>query len=168
MYQLNDFIEEIGTYNLAKIQSDILGRVYEELIPDVERHRLGQYYTPPPIVELIVEMCVKSPTDKVLDPGCGSGGFLVKAYHKLKDLKKKENPFREDAELHKELLNQVYGIDINPFPAQLSSINLSNDAKTSLLGISDFTEILLKKDCANLSPSSEFFLSLVRFIHFFS
>jgi len=122
---LNDFIEELGTYNLAKIQSDVLGRVYEELIPDVERHRLGQYYTPPPIVELIVEMCVKSPNDTVLDPGCGSGGFLVKAYHKLKDLKKKENPFRGDAELHRELLNQVCGIDINPFPAQLSSINLA-------------------------------------------
>jgi len=125
MQALNDFIEELGTYNLAKIQSDVLGRVYEELIPDVERHRLGQYYTPPPIVELIVEMCVKSPNDTVLDPGCGSGSFLVKAYHKLKDLKKRENPFRGDAELHKELLNQVYGIDINPFPAQLSSINLA-------------------------------------------
>jgi len=122
---LNDFIEEIGTYNLARIRSDILGRVYEDLIPEDERHRLGQYYTPPPIVDLIIELCVKSPNDVVLDPGCGSGSFLVKAYHKLRDLKKKENPFRSEAELHKEILNQIYGIDINPFPAQLSSINLA-------------------------------------------
>lgn len=122
---LNDFIEELGTYNLAKIQSDVLGRVYEELIPADERHRLGQYYTPPPIVELIVEMCIESPNDKVLDPACGSGSFLVKAYHKLKDLKIKENPFGNEAELHRELLNQLYGIDINPFPAQLSAINLA-------------------------------------------
>jgi len=125
IYALNDFIEELGTYNLAKIRSDIIGRVYEELIPDVERHRLGQYYTPPPIVELITEMCIRSPEDRVLDPGCGSGGFLVKAYHKLKDLKKRENPFAEDSKLHEEILNQLYGIDINPFPAQLSSINLA-------------------------------------------
>jgi len=125
MEVLNDFVEELGTYNLARIQSDVLGRVYEELIPEEERHRLGQYYTPPPIVELIVEMCVRSPKDVVLDPGCGSGSFLVKAYHKLKDLKLKENPFRGDPELHKELLSQIYGIDINPFPAQLSSINLA-------------------------------------------
>ena len=76
IYTLNDFIEELGTYDLSKIRSDIIGRVYEELIPDVERHRLGQYYTPPPIIELITEMCVKSPNDKVLDPGCGSGGVL--------------------------------------------------------------------------------------------
>jgi len=125
IYTLNDFIEELGTYDLSKIRSDIIGRVYEELIPDVERHRLGQYYTPPPIVELITEMCIKSPNDKVLDPACGSGSFLVKSYHKLKDLKKRENPFAEDSKLHEEILNQLYGIDINPFPAQLSSINLA-------------------------------------------
>jgi len=125
IYALNDFIEELGTYDLSKIRSDVIGRVYEELIPDVERHRLGQYYTPPPIVELITEMCIKSPNDVVLDPACGSGSFLVKAYHKLKDLKRKENPFADDNKLHEEILNQVYGIDINPFPAQLSSINLA-------------------------------------------
>ena len=125
IFALNDFIEELGTYNLAKIRSDVIGRVYEELIPDVERHRLGQYYTPPPIAELITEMCIRSPSDKVLDPACGSGSFLVKAYHKLKDLKKKENPFTDDNKLHEEILNQLYGIDINPFPAQLSSINLA-------------------------------------------
>ena len=124
-YALNEFIEELGTYNLAKIRSDVLGRVYEELIPKDERHRLGQYYTPPPIVELITEMCIKSPNDKVLDPACGSGGFLVKAYHKLKDLKRKENPFADENRLHEEILNQLYGIDINPFPAMLSSINLA-------------------------------------------
>ena len=125
IYALNDFIEELGTYDLSKIRSDVIGRVYEELIPDVERHRLGQYYTPPPIVELITEMCIKSSNDRVLDPACGSGGFLVKAYHKLNDLKRKENPFADDAKLHEEILNQLYGIDINPFPAQLSSINLA-------------------------------------------
>lgn len=125
IYTLNDFIEELGTYDLAKIRSDVIGRVYEELIPDVERHKLGQYYTPPPIIELITEMCINSPNDKILDPACGSGGFLVKAYHKLKDLKKKENPFADDDKLHEEILNQLYGIDINSFPAQLSSINLA-------------------------------------------
>jgi type I restriction-modification system DNA methylase subunit len=125
VYALNEFIEELGTYNLAKIRSDVLGRVYEELIPEDERHRLGQYYTPPPIVELITEMCIKSPNDKVLDPACGSGSFLVKAYHKLKDLRRKENPFADDNRLHEEILSQLNGIDINPFPATLSSINLA-------------------------------------------
>ena len=122
---MNDFIEELGTYNLAKIRSDVIGRVYEELIPDVERHKLGQYYTPPPIIDLITDMCINSENAKVLDPSCGSGGFLVKSYHKLRDLKKKHNPFLNDDKIHEEILNQLFGVDINPFPAQLSSINLA-------------------------------------------
>jgi type I restriction-modification system DNA methylase subunit len=146
IYTLNDFIDELGTYDLAKIRSDVIGRVYEELIPEVERHKLGQYYTPPPIIELITEMCIKSPDDKVLDPACGSGGFLVKAYHKLKDLKKKKNPFAEDDKLHEEILNQLYGVDINPFPAQLSSINLAVrnlkvTSKNINLVVSDFFKV---------------------------
>ena len=143
---LNDFIEELGTYNLASIQSDVLGRVYEELIPVDERHQLGQYYTPPPIVELITEMCVRSPNDKVLDPGCGSGGFLVKGYYELKELKKKENPLVSDATLHKQLLGQLYGIDINQFPASLSAINLAVrnlkvKSDTISIVVSDFFKI---------------------------
>ncbi len=122
---LNDFIEELDTYNLAKIQSDVIGRVYEDLIPEDERHRLGQYYTPPPIVDLIVEMTIKNPNDTVIDPGCGSGSFLVKAYNKLKELKLKKNPLRQPWELHEDILDQLWGIDINQFPAHLASINLA-------------------------------------------
>jgi len=146
MYAFNDFIEELKAYNLAKVQSDVLGRVYEELIPAGERHRLGQYYTPPPIVELIIEMCVKSPEDRILDPGCGSGSFLVKAYHKLKDLKRKENPFAVEAQLHEEVLDQIYGIDINQFPAQLAAMNMATrnlqvESKNIHLVVSDFFKV---------------------------
>jgi len=146
---LNDFIEELGTYNLASIQSDVLGRVYEELIPADERHRLGQYYTPPPVVELITAMCIESSDDKVLDPGCGSGSFLVKAYYKLKELKQRENPLAPDATLHKGLLSQLYGIDINQFPASLSAINL---AVRNLKVKSDTISILVS-DFFKVSPS---------------
>jgi type I restriction-modification system DNA methylase subunit len=122
---LNDFIEELDTYNLAEIRSDVIGRVYEDLIPEDERHKLGQYYTPPPIVDLIVEMTVKNPNDTVIDPGCGSGSFLVKAYTKLKELKLKENPLQQPEVLHEDVLDQLWGIDINQFPAHLASINLA-------------------------------------------
>jgi type I restriction-modification system DNA methylase subunit len=150
---LNDFIEELDTYNLSTIRSDILGRVYENLIPEDERHRLGQYYTPPPIVELITEMCIRSPNDNVLDPGCGSGGFLVKAYHKLKELKKEENPLASDEVLHNEILTQLYGIDINQFPASLSSINL---ATRNLKATSDVIDVFVS-DFFKVRPSMALF-----------
>ena len=55
--------------------------------PSEERHQLGQFYTPPPIAELIVRWSIRSGDDKVLDPGCGSGTFLLEAYKVLAEWK---------------------------------------------------------------------------------
>jgi len=115
--ELNDFLGEFEKYDLTSFDSDIIGRIYEHLIPSTERHNLGQYYTPPVIVELITDLCIKNANDTILDPACGSGSFLVKAYRKIKEL----NPHKS----HQDILNQIYGIDINQFPAHLSAINLS-------------------------------------------
>jgi type I restriction-modification system DNA methylase subunit len=106
---------------------DFISRMYEKLIPPDERKRLGQFYTPPDIVELITRLTVTKPDAKVLDPGCGSGGFLVAAYQQLRKLNgippRVDGPMGE--QFHQQLLDQVYGVDINQFPAHLSVINLA-------------------------------------------
>ncbi|GAG85249.1 unnamed protein product, partial [marine sediment metagenome] len=79
-------------------------------------------YTPPQIIDLIVRLCVRNPDDKVLDPGCGSGGFLVSIYDRLLGLKGKTET---DEETHRDLLSQIWGVDINKFPAHLATINLA-------------------------------------------
>ena len=119
---VNDFLEEAAGYDLSKIESDVLGRIYEGLIPEDERRILGQYYTPPPICDLLVNMCVQNENDIVLDPGCGSGGFLIKAYYRLLRLKGKSVI---DEKTHREILGQLFGIDISHFPAHISVINLA-------------------------------------------
>ena len=127
--EVNSFIEEMDTYQLEEIGSDLVGYIYEELIPDVERHRLGQFYTPPPIAELIVKWAVRSHEDVVLDPAAGSGTFLVKTYQRLMELKsehyKKVKVQKGSGAIHKEILSQLYADDINPFPAHLTSMNLA-------------------------------------------
>ena len=127
--EVNSFNREMDTYRLEEIGSDVVGYIYEELIPDEERHRLGQFYTPPPIAELIAKWTVRSHKDVVLDPAVGSGTFLVKAYQRLIELKsehyRKTRKRRNPRALHKEILSQLYGDDINPFPAHLTSMNLA-------------------------------------------
>jgi len=117
---INEFIDELREYDLSVFDSDVIGRIYEHLIPPTERHDLGQYYTPPSIVELITKLTIKKPEDLVLDPACGSGGFLVKAYKQLELLKSQVS-----TPTHGEILSQIFGIDINRFPAHLSAINLA-------------------------------------------
>jgi len=116
-WEIHDFLEELESYDLSQFDHDIIGDIYQKTIPAEERHDLGQYYTPPEIVNLICSLSITSENDDVLDPGCGSGGFLVGAYNRLKDLKDKPS--------HKKILEQIYGIDINRFPAHLSAINLA-------------------------------------------
>ncbi|MEM4431106.1 MAG: N-6 DNA methylase, partial [Thermofilaceae archaeon] len=124
---LDWLITLIDQYRIERF-GDVVGYVYEELIPAEERHQLGQFYTPKPIAELIVKWCIRSPDDRVLDPGCGSGTFLVEAYKRLAELKLGRK-FSEvkyvPRDVHKQILSQLYGIDINEFPAHLTAMNLA-------------------------------------------
>ncbi|MEM4847365.1 MAG: N-6 DNA methylase [Thermosphaera sp.] len=124
---LDWLITLIDQYRIERF-GDVIGYVYEELIPAEERHQLGQFYTPKPIAELIVKWCIRSPDDRVLDPGCGSGTFLVEAYKRLAELKLRRK-FGEvryvPRDVHGQILSQLYGIDINEFPAHLTAMNLA-------------------------------------------
>ncbi len=119
--ELNSFVDDMEKYRLEEIGSDIIGLVYERLIPDEERHRLGQFYTPPLVADLITRWSIRGSKDTVLDPAVGSGTFLIKAYTLLKRLK----VLQDQAQLHREILSQLICIDINPFPAQLTAMNLA-------------------------------------------
>ena len=121
----NEFIEELKHYNLSQLKSDILGMVYKNLIPKDEKKRYGQYYTDADVCELIVKLCVKDSDDLILDPACGSGTFLIKAYHRLRELKHKENPLWKEEQIHRKVLKQLYGVEINQFPAHLSVMQIT-------------------------------------------
>jgi type I restriction-modification system DNA methylase subunit len=141
--ELRNFIHRISGYNFAKIEYEILGRIFEKLIPDKERHKLGQYFTRTDVVDFIVGYCVTDSDDKVLDGSCGAGTFLVRAYMKKKQL----NPFKT----HKELLEELYGIDIAKFPAHLATINL---ATKGLSEIENYPKILCA-DFFDIKPGKE-------------
>ncbi len=110
-------LEYLNTLDYSTIKYDTIGKVFEQIIPQNERHVLGQYFTRSDIVDLILGFCVKYPKSLVFDPACGSGTFLVRAYYRIKYLEGKKR--------HRELLSQIWGDDIDKFPAHLSTINLA-------------------------------------------
>jgi Type I restriction-modification system methyltransferase subunit len=121
--QIDELIKTLSEINPQEF-SDIIGHVYENLIPAEERHRLGQFYTPPPIAELITKWCIRSGDDVVLGPGCGSGTFEIEAYWRLVEFKigRRAIPSKD---VHRKVLKQIYAIDINSFPTQLTVMNLA-------------------------------------------
>lgn len=60
---------------------DALGEVHEATVPAAERHARGQYFTPFPLIELVLDLCASGGATPraVLDPSCGSGRFLMAA-----------------------------------------------------------------------------------------
>ncbi len=147
---IEGFVEDMGTYRLEELEADVIGHVYESLIPEEDRHRLGQFYTPPAVAEFLVRWAVRGPEDIVLDPAAGSGTFLVKAYQRLRDLGAEAGVRMPDVERHRKVLSQLYALDINPFPAHLTAMNLAmRDVRHPVTEMN-----ILERDFFKVSPGS--------------
>jgi methylase of polypeptide subunit release factors len=114
--ELRSLVSDLNTRDFAHLPQDVVGAVFERLIPPEDRHALGQFFTRETLVDLIVGFCVRHPEDRVLDPTCGTGTFLIRAYDRLRTALGVHD--------HNRLLGQLWGVDIAPFPAELATINL--------------------------------------------
>ena len=115
-------IQRVEEFDFSNLDFDVIGQMYERLISSSERRRFGQFYTSPDVVDLINAFCIRNPEDRVLDPSCGGGTFLVRAYSRKRALAH----FSGKSPLsHDQLLGDIFGIDVGAFPAQLSTINLA-------------------------------------------
>jgi len=133
IHEIDALLTDLNRFSFSHMPHDVIGAVFEKLIPQNERHALGQYFTPENLVDLIVAFCVRQRDDKVLDPTCGTGTFLLRAYNK-----KMRHLGLVD---HKQLLPQIWGIDIAHFPAELATINLF---RQDLTDYHNFPRILVK------------------------
>jgi type I restriction-modification system DNA methylase subunit len=115
--EVKELVSTLQEYDFSKLGYEIIGGIFQKLIPQEERHNLGQYFTNPDVVDLILCFCLKQESDKVFDPACGAGTFLVRAYQH----KKLMNQYLK----HEDILETLWGNDIAKFPAHLTTINLA-------------------------------------------
>ena len=108
-------IEHLAAYDWASLNDDVLGSIFERLIPHNEQVLLGQFYTPRPVADLVVALTIDGSRPFILDPGCGSGTFLMSAYDYLAD---------RSGLRHKDILSIIWGFDLSPFASELAAINL--------------------------------------------
>jgi hypothetical protein len=112
-----ELIEQIHEFDFSKLDYEVIGSIFERLISPEERHKYGQYYTSVEVVDLINSFCIRTGDEKVLDPACGGGTFLVRAYARKREL----NPGRT----HGERLTDLHGVDLSHFATHLTTINLA-------------------------------------------
>lgn len=143
--QITELIRILHRYDFSKLGYDVLGHIFERLIPQDERHNLGQYFTRSDVVDLILKFCLHHEDDRILDPSCGAGTFLVRAYQHKKIM--------IDRLKHEKILETLWGNDIAKFPATLSTINLAiND-----LGVDKNYPNILQEDFFALPVGKEGF-----------
>ena len=104
-------LDQMLTYDLARLNQDVLKGVYQELVDPKDRHDLGEYYTPEWLSERVVsEFLPSSGFVSVLDPSCGSGSFLRATIAHLLEANKEGG----EATRLRAILDNVAGIDIHP------------------------------------------------------
>ncbi len=105
----------------------MLGKLYERYLAQEERKRLGQFYTPEEVIDYILKAVGYTSDQEIegkllLDPACGSGGFLVRAVKILSERLKAKG---FDAQtILRQIQQSICGFDINPFAAHLAEMNL--------------------------------------------
>lgn len=144
---VQDAIKTIYALSPEKINHDILGKVFHDLIPEEVRRKVAAFYTRNESGQLLADLSIESADDKILDPACGSGSLLAASY-----LRKKELSDVFDESKHKQFVeDDITGIDVMPFSAHLSSIHLALQAP-----IYDTDEVNIGiEDSTKLSPGSK-------------
>jgi type I restriction enzyme M protein len=87
---LVDLIDHFGQMDLTNeaVPNDVLGEAYEYLIKkfaDLTNRKAGEFYTPRPVVELMVRVLAPQEGDTVYDPACGTGGMLLETIQHVRD-----------------------------------------------------------------------------------
>lgn len=124
---LNELILSIKLLRAEHITHDLAGRFFHDLLPHEVRKVLAAFYTHTNAAEILAGLTIESWEDTVIDPACGSGTLLVASYKRKFDLYTKMYGFQDIERVHKKFIeDDITGIDIMPFAAHITTINLTS------------------------------------------
>lgn len=121
---LNLFLKEINWFDYE--HSENLGTGFEYLLQIMgAQGDAGQFRTPRHIIDFMVEVIDPKKNETILDPACGTAGFLISAYnHILNQNTKKNKGDKLTPDDRKKLGNNIVGYDISPDMVRLSRVNM--------------------------------------------
>ena len=118
---LDKLITFIDEEEWLLMEGDVKGALYEGILQkngQDKKSGAGQYFTPRPLIDAMVDVVDPQITETVTDPACGTGGFLLAAFAHMKDqsIDEKKQLFLRNKALH--------GNDITPLVVTLGSMNM--------------------------------------------
>lgn len=142
---LTYLVSQLQMYSLLESDVDVKGRAYEEIVGSNLRGDRGEFFTPRNICRMAVEMLDPGENDLILDPACGTSGFLITAMNHVLDkiravelrkwkgdLNRAQEPIR--ARMQRFARKHIAGIDFNPELVKASKMNMvmNNDGAGGL------------------------------------
>ena len=119
-YILREVVDKLSTINFNS-SDDIhaVSHFYESMLREMRDSAgdAGEFYTPRPVVRFIIDRLAPKLGERILDPACGTCGFLVEAYEHLRDQAR-------SPELHRQLQDSLMGIEKKSMPYLLGVMNL--------------------------------------------
>lgn len=118
---------KLNAFDFQQVNRDILGDLYQKLLPRDMRKRLGEFYTDDEVVDYILHRtgfveAARQGAPTIIDPACGSGTFLVRAAYYL--IEGARNRGVSDAETLSLVARSIHGLDINDFAVFIARVNL--------------------------------------------
>lgn len=128
-------VSELAKYDFTRTDVDAKGGAYQEIVGTNLRGDRGQYFTPRGVIRLAVQILDPKEDERILDPACGTGGFLVAVLSymmaKFRDeedviagVESTEEFLSINERLRKFAQNQVFGADFDQFLIRASQMNM--------------------------------------------
>lgn len=142
---------ELAKYSFLDATVDVKGTAYETIVSNTLKQAAGQFFTPRNIIKCMVEMMDPNQNTRVLDPACGSGGFLVMVLdHVRKKITKNLYPDLDDVRLEAKYNSpevddavreyaekMIFGFDFDPDLKKAARMNMvmSGDGHSNIYNI---------------------------------
>jgi type I restriction enzyme M protein len=128
-------VSELAKYEFTRTDVDAKGAAYQEIVGTNLRGDRGQYFTPRGVIKLAVRILDPQEHERILDPACGTGGFLVATLAHMLEKFRAEAKVAAGAESTEEFesinerlrrfaQSQVFGADFDPFLIKASQMNM--------------------------------------------
>lgn len=129
---------EIAKYSFLDATVDVKGTAYETIVSNTLKQEAGQFFTPRNVIKCMVEMLNPTVNSRVLDPACGSGGFIVMVLDHVRQqitknmypelsgalLEAKANSDAVNDKVRAYAENMIFGFDFDPDLKKAAKMNM--------------------------------------------
>lgn len=131
-------VNHLQSISLYRTDLDTKGVAFERFMEDFFKGKQGQYFTPREIVAFVLSLCDFDNNSRLLDPACGSGGFLL---HAMDHMREKASEYFEEGSAehyqywHDFAANRLFGIEVNERIARVAKMNMiiHDDGHTNVI-----------------------------------